>query len=563
MIPYSDEYDEFHDEVDYCEHEKHIPPEIIGVFMRDAANREKGIVVPNTIGADYFFLNEFLTEDMEFDFSFIEQDFLKNCFHRIHEYEVQIWYGDDSIRECGSKNFAKKRILTLMYNGAKSGDQYCIEMLKYLYKIYFKQEYKQLKHFSRISLSELFSLAEDEFGEVTYTKLGRIMGMCLFMGIELDDNCSVLYILLENERKRWLESDKAEEEYDYKADGLQFNQCLEQVETWTDSECKLPYHKQNKIYWKIDKYVGSLLESWGYTNDYVYLSLDNYMGLKIQYARTLCSLKKLYPKKEFTFEEVQRYAQIYTLTTCLVNIAESYEVAVEELLGDDTKGEFYEEELEEMIYRPGTVSADSSAAGKQKVIRKEKKKSAKLKEHAEKPDVSDEIYIREIEELRKKVNEQEKEISHLRVAYRTAKKSQDEMISVIRKNKGEREELISLRNFVYNLEQGEIECDNITVDLMREKIADKKIAIVGGHISWKNKLEQLFPAWKVIHPDAYKKVDGRMLDDMEMVFFFTDYLNHISYGKFIAAVRERHIPFSYLHGRNIELVIKQVYEAVL
>lgn len=122
--------------------------------------------------------------------------------------------------------------------------------------------------------------------------------------------------------------------------------------------------------------------------------------------------------------------------------------------------------------------------------------------------------------------------------------------------------MISLRNFVYHLEQGELECDDRNVDVMRERIAGRKIAIIGGHIGWKNKLEQMFPAWRIIQPDAYKSVDGKMLDGMEMVFFFTDYLNHISYNKFIAAVRERHIPFSYLHGRNIELVIKQVYEAM-
>lgn len=37
-------------------------------------------------------------------------------------------------------------------------------------------------------------------------------------------------------------------------------------------------------------------------------------------------------------------------------------------------------------------------------------------------------------------------------------------------------------------------------------------------------------------------------------------MNHISYVKFIAAVRERKIPFGYLGSVNIETVVKQIYE---
>jgi len=435
MMPYSNDYDNSNRKIEDFEHEYHISPQMLGIFMKDALNREKGIVVPDTIGADYFFLNEFITEEMALDFCYIEQDFLKNCFHKIHEYEVQTWYGEDSIRDCEPKLFAKKRILTIMYNGAKSGDQYCIDMFKYLYKIYFKQEYKQLKHFSRISPKELLSLAEDEYGETAFTKLGRIMGMCTFMGIQLDAHCSVLYLLLENERRNWLESDKAEKNYDYEAECLLLNQCLEQVETWMDSESKIPYDKQDKIYWNIDKYIGLLLESWNYPSDYVYISLDHFAGLKMQYTRTLINLKKLYPKKEFTFEEVQWYAQIYTLTSCLENLTEYYETAVEDIFGDKTKSELGEADLAEMIYRPGTVLADRAAVRKREADGEAKKRAAEPKAQQEKPDIPDERCIREIEELRKKVNAQEKEISHLRAAYRTAKHAQDELTSAIQKKR--------------------------------------------------------------------------------------------------------------------------------
>ena len=98
---------------------------------------------------------------------------------------------------------------------------------------------------------------------------------------------------------------------------------------------------------------------------------------------------------------------------------------------------------------------------------------------------------------------------------------------------------------------------------MEKAIADKKIVIIGGHINWQNKLKQMFPEWLFIHPDAYKTVNGAMLEDKERVYFFTDYINHISYKKFIDIVRERNIPFGYIGSRNTDSVVAQIYQEMV
>ena len=46
----------------------------------------------------------------------------------------------------------------------------------------------------------------------------------------------------------------------------------------------------------------------------------------------------------------------------------------------------------------------------------------------------------------------------------------------------------------------------------------------------------------------------------EKVYFFTDYINHISYKKFIAIVREKNIPFGYIGSRNIDSVVAQIFQ---
>lgn len=87
-----------------------------------------------------------------------------------------------------------------------------------------------------------------------------------------------------------------------------------------------------------------------------------------------------------------------------------------------------------------------------------------------------------------------------------------------------------------------------------------RIVIIGGHINWINKLRKQFPNWLFILSETYKTVDGKMLDGKDKVYFFTDHISHVTYGKFIAAVRERKIPFGYLGSLNIEQMIRQIYE---
>ena len=131
---------------------------------------------------------------------------------------------------------------------------------------------------------------------------------------------------------------------------------------------------------------------------------------------------------------------------------------------------------------------------------------------------------------------------------------------MIQKYQSEREELIALREYAY---RSELEPSQITEDSfadMKKALADKNIAIIGGHINWINKLKQLFPQWLFIHSESYKTIDGKMLEGKDKVYFFTDHISHATYGKFITAVRERKIPFGYLGTLNIEQIVRQVYE---
>ena len=51
-----------------------------------------------------------------------------------------------------------------------------------------------------------------------------------------------------------------------------------------------------------------------------------------------------------------------------------------------------------------------------------------------------------------------------------------------------------------------------------------------------------------------------MLEGKDRVYFYTDYIGHVSYGKFIAEVRNRKIPFGYIGSLNVDKMIEQIYD---
>ena len=79
LFPFSNDYFE---EVSEQELQQHFEAkkDLAGIMMEYfGQNENEKIVAPDTAGVDYYFLEDFLTANMEIDFALIEQDFLKNC----------------------------------------------------------------------------------------------------------------------------------------------------------------------------------------------------------------------------------------------------------------------------------------------------------------------------------------------------------------------------------------------------------------------------------------------------------------------------------------------------
>ena len=73
-------------------------PELMDAFIRDLKNHESGNFVPETSGADYFFIRNFITEDMRWYFDRIEEVFMKHCYDKLCDFAKVQWYEQNAIR---------------------------------------------------------------------------------------------------------------------------------------------------------------------------------------------------------------------------------------------------------------------------------------------------------------------------------------------------------------------------------------------------------------------------------------------------------------------------------
>ena len=537
-------------EFDYKEDDnfyRGISPKMLAMFMEDEKNRENK-VAPDTFGADKYFIDGFVTEEMEYDFGIIAREFMQHHFGRLKEFNDLAVYGNDKPEQSNPEKSIQNKVLNIMYNAAKSGDRYSVEMMKCLYKTYHKKEYKQLKRFNKITVPEIFSLSETEDLGCDYFVIARIIGMCQFYGIELDERCSILYLMLNDSRKEWDEDNKRE--FLRYPEGF-YQECYDQVELWMgkNGDTKKLLRDRVDNYWKANRFAEFCLKRQGYPEDYLYQCNIEFMSINQLLAQTLALLKSAYPNEEFTFEEVQTYAMIAHCIDAIVSICDIYDENLTEMMGVGTGLD----RSEECLFKPENIAYKEDF--KEKVVIKPVHVAPLVN-----ADVKKEDYLTEIEELRCRLRKKEEESKYFRQLYEQTKAALDDAKEAIDQNANYMKELITLRNYVYSLSQESPVIEESKLEDMKNVIAKKRIIIIGGHINWINKMKKEFPNWRFLDANISRTNDGKLVEGADIVYFFTDHLRHGTYGKFVKLVRENQIPFGYLHFVNIETLIRQVFE---
>ncbi|PDZ94793.1 hypothetical protein CON36_31905 [Bacillus cereus] len=135
-----------------------------------------------------------------------------------------------------------------------------------------------------------------------------------------------------------------------------------------------------------------------------------------------------------------------------------------------------------------------------------------------------------------------------------------------------KKELISLRDFMYRQMQDEPdwEEEEVPFDELVSYLNTKKIAFFGGHQTLHQKLKELLPNARFVHPDV-KLLDVSFVDNMDAVFIQWKYFNHRLgekvkaqlkgqqlYERVMKQMNQNKTSMFYIPVNNIELTIKEM-----
>lgn len=523
--------------------------------FQDEFRDEVEKVTPDTYGCESVFVQTFISIEMEQDFPVIANSFYRNVPDAL-TFENYTYYCDNDIKNSypvkAFSDFTMMQILSM----AKAGNEYSVNLLKYLYKTYYKKEYKVLKKFSVISPSEILSIVEDSSAfEGEFAGVARVLTMCLIYGIELNKDCLFLYMVMDKYNND-IESEKNHEPYSVSPDMIHEAQnALKEafgVEYLEEIEDDIPdYYKYSRFRRKAYKYLG-------YDSDFDELQSG---GITEEgcYTLTMILLNKLYPNKTFTKEEIQVYASIYYDVQSICGAMDEINNYYQTLMGeiDDYVLEdsmFIPEEFEKVsgIGKPKEVKKHNSNvnAVKDKDTYRDNKKA--------KTEYKEQDLLAEIENLRSRLHKKEHDANHLSELYRETKKRLEQAEADKDKYSSEHSELVALREHLYNITEDDIVIKESSRQDIINAIKDKKVIIIGGHTNWIQKMKDMFPDWTYINFKSTTTIDDNILNNADHVYFFTDFIKHNVYYRFINIVRDKKIPFGYISSINIDKCLKQM-----
>lgn len=147
------------------------------------------------------------------------------------------------------------------------------------------------------------------------------------------------------------------------------------------------------------------------------------------------------------------------------------------------------------------------------------------------------------ENLLNKVDEQSKEIKRLK--------------EELEKATEDKKELTKLREFMFNFDNLD---DNSDDSIDYNKLKNINAIIIGGHPKWQNRMKEYLSNCRFIAPDTLN-FDVSILNNVDIVFIYTNYLNHSMYYKIINEIRDKNIRLEYLKANiNQEIIFKQILE---
>ncbi len=501
----------------------------------------------DTYGCDCIFLGSFVCvcDDMNMEFTLIARDFLKHEFANIDEYDDVIYVKPDD-GESWTDRMIQLHILNLMFNAYRGGSTYVAALFRYLYKTYYKKEYKQFKRFTKLSAGDVLTLASDD-EDLNPDAMARILTMGEMLGLEILASCKTIYAFLNyqnnmNDRRTYYDEKLMDDFVE------RYNAAANEVSQIFGNDEAI-YKRMEKV----SRFTRKALNLHAYCSDYLDLCDDEGDDMVNSMTETLVFLRRMHPNREFSKDELAVYNELYHAIRAVVWNSDNLDWRLTEII-------YGRESAERFKVHPPKFDPDAieETHSKSKPVHEPVKPVRK----EEKQEYSQEALLAEIESLRLKTHKQESQIKSLRAEMADKLKLAEENKRLASQYDSDRKELIALRDHVYNLTEEDEEDTSTSLQTMIDELREQRIIIIGGHPNWINKMKSYFPDWDYISPSPTGTIPASIVDKADKVYFFTDTISHSAYYKYINAVRERNVKFGYIHGVNVEKCVRGIWREI-
>lgn len=509
-------------------------------------------IAPDKYGCYCTFSKAFLTNELDYDFPHIAKAFLTHERENIDTFTRDFCIVDENADATPYTLFCT-HVLGLMICALASGNEFTRQLLFNVIKTYYREDYKVLKRFRSISAREVVDMALTADNEYSIVALGiaRLLVFCEIMNIDIQPGCDSLYTMLNTLNDRY-------EDFIETNAYLSINQelqqeCIKWVEE-QDAERKASSSrsKDDKFYFYACELCNLTFKRKGFAENFAeIISSDRDRSHNMAMVRMI--MKEAHPKVDFTYSELQLLAQLYFIVCCLCDYADEADDIFGQIIG------IYDcDDFGDSLWNDSIIPQDTTPIS-------EKKPERVIPLPAVNPTLTplykEEDLMDEINSLRARLHKKNADYDRLRDMYTAQKTNLQEVSSSTEKFKLEHEELIALRNHVYNSTEKDIPLSAKTpLPEVKALLLTKKIILIGGHVNWMKKLRSLFPNWTCIEPRSSGTIDPKILNHADHVYFFTDYINHSMYYRFMQIVRDHQLPFGYIHSVNIETVMRQLYQ---
>lgn len=173
---------------------------------------------------------------------------------------------------------------------------------------------------------------------------------------------------------------------------------------------------------------------------------------------------------------------------------------------------------------------------------------------------------KEIAQLKEKVNflEQREESGRRLLEQQEMRKEklQDTLRRMSEKYAGEKEELIGLRNFVYQMsEEPESGKKKENIRGALDSFKKERVIVIGGHEHWRNKMKEIFPKGMFLAGNN-NNFDISVLRNKRYIIFNTDILKHSSYYR-IVKEKKKEQRILYVHGNNVDRCMAELEKQIV